>query len=218
MKSTDSGRSHVPEGAGLALGLEFLHRQAGADLLLEWNPADGSILNPPDPHAGHLLAQTGQDGREIVHQESRVHARADAGDAVVATKPVDPLRELRLPAPGKREFLARGNHVELRPRQRGQLRLKRRQTADGRDYGYLGRLAPQRVVETADNGDTEGRELAKLAQVLADLDRVRVHGPYEAKDPPLDRRPDHLLSQRSQPDVNDVNHLNWGTRIRTLTN
>ena len=38
-------QAHVPQRAGVALGLEFLYRQAGADLLLEWDPADGRILD-----------------------------------------------------------------------------------------------------------------------------------------------------------------------------
>jgi hypothetical protein len=67
-------------------------------------------------------------------------------------------------------------------------------------------LAPERVVERAGNGDPQGFDAAEFTQILADLGGVKIHGPHETKGPPLDRGSDHLLPERPQPDVNNIDH------------
>ena len=71
------GKADVAHAPVVDLLLELLAREAGADLLLERQPADARVLHAIDADRLHAFAHAGQRDRQRVHHEPRVHARAE---------------------------------------------------------------------------------------------------------------------------------------------
>ena len=147
--------------------LELLAGQAGADLLLERQPADARVLDAFDLDRLDALADAGQHDRQRVHDEAGIHAGPEHGH----------LRLLR-----HRVHRARVAHVALRGI--GQL-LGRRDDRhpELQDRLDLGEHALHRRAG-AQHDDVRLRRLDRLPGIVRNLDLER---PADGRRPRRDR-------------------------------
>ena len=101
------GQPDVAHAAVVHLLLELLGREAGADLLLERQPADARVLHAVDDDAIDALADRRQRDRQRVHREAGVDAGAEHRDLRLLRQRVNLPRLADVRVAGIRQLLGR---------------------------------------------------------------------------------------------------------------
>ena len=135
----------MADESGLALFFEDLGTQPGADLLLEGKAPDRGILEALDQHAGHLLANTGQENGQGVHGKTWVDSCAQYGDLMFLGQVVDAGGQVGIGVEGKGQLLAGGDDRFSGLYAEFQLSLELTECGTGRQQDHIGRLGQNRL-------------------------------------------------------------------------
>src|SRR5581483_8759225 len=200
------GQPDVAHAAVVHLLLELLGGEAGADLLLERQPADSGVLDAIDEDAIDALAHRRERDRQRVHREAGVDAGAEHGDSRLLRHRVDRARLPDVRVARIRELLGGRHDRRLRFQDRLDLRhhlLDRRARAEDDDVGlsFLQRLrgvARHLHVQPA-------RQADDVAEIAIHFGRIDVDRADDLESRPRGDLLDDRGADRSEAEVHYAN-------------
>src|SRR5882724_8188703 len=120
---------------------KFLHAQSCANLFLQRQSPLRRVHNSQRLRMVDSLRHCAQRNRQLVHHESRIHARSDQRHAPFFRRRIQLRGEFRMRPVWIRKFLARRNHARLCFQARQQLVHHFRQRRRSRVHHYVRRLS-----------------------------------------------------------------------------
>src|SRR5882672_8409093 len=134
-------QSHVLDRSFLHARAKFLHAQSRANLFLQRQSPLRRVHNSQRLRMFDLLRHCAQRNRQLVHHESRIHARSDQRHTPFFRRRIQLRGKFRIGPVRIRKLLARRNHARLRFQTCQQLLHHLRQRRRSRVHHHVRRLS-----------------------------------------------------------------------------